>query len=184
MANVRGTFDSRSYGYDGRGNRTSQVNEDCSYTLTYGASSHPDELTQRASACTSAMLKHTYAYDLDGRVASKTWAQPLSGAPAYAMTFGAGETDSSSNGALDTVLKSVSVNGAVYNYFYDAFNRRRLKVYPTGNKDEFFHSMVDELMVDRGLSSVTTPTALPIDECVWLGGGARPAPRAGRLDSA
>jgi hypothetical protein len=70
-------------------------------------------------------------YGYDGRVTSKTWAQPLSGATAYAMTFGAGETDSSSNGALDTVLKSVSVNGAVYNYFYDAFNRRRLKAYPT-----------------------------------------------------
>jgi hypothetical protein len=170
MADVGGPFDSRSYGYDGRGNRTSQANEDCAYTLTFGASVHPDQLTQRASACTSAMLKHSYAHDLDGRVSSKTWAQPLDGSTPYSMTFGAGETDSSSNGALDTVLKSVSVNGAVYNYFYDAFNRRRLKIYPTGNKDEFFHSMADELIIDRGLSSVTSPTALPIDEYVWLGG--------------
>jgi RHS repeat-associated protein len=170
MADVGGPFDSRSYGYDGRGNRTSQANEDCAYALTYGASGHPDELTQRASTCTAAMLKHSYAYDRDGRVTSKTWAQKLDGSAPYSMLFGSGETDASSNGALDTVLKSVSVNGAVYNYFYDAFNRRRSKVYPTGNTDEFFHSINDELLVDRGLSSVTSPAALPIDQYVWLGG--------------
>jgi RHS repeat-associated protein len=170
MANVGGSFDSRSYGYDGRGNRTSQVNEDCPYTLTYGASGHPDRLTSRASACPGAMLSHAYAYDADGRVTSNTWAQPVGGSPPYAMVFAAGESDGSSNGALDSVLKSATVNGAVYNYFYDALNRRRIKVYPTGYTDEFFHSQSDQLIVDRGLSAVSTPTALPIDEYVWLGG--------------
>jgi RHS repeat-associated protein len=170
MADVGGPFDTRTYGYDGRGNRTSQTTEDCAYNLTYGESGHPDELTQRADACSGSMLKHTYAYDRDGRVVSKAWAQKLDGSAPYSMTFGAGETDSSSNGALDTVLKSATVDGAVYNYFYDAFNRRRLKVYPTGATDEFFHSMSDELLIDRGLSSVISPSSFPIDEYIWLGG--------------
>jgi len=33
MADVGGPFDFRSYGYDGRGNRTTQVSEDYSYAV-------------------------------------------------------------------------------------------------------------------------------------------------------
>jgi RHS repeat-associated protein len=81
------------------------------------------------------------------------------------MVLGAG-----SNGALDTVFKAVSVNGAVYNYYYDAFNRRRLKVYPAGPMDETFQDLSNELLVDQGNDSVTSPTWYPTDEYVWLGG--------------
>jgi RHS repeat-associated protein len=50
------------------------------------------------------------------------------------------------------VYNSVSVNGAVYQYVYDAVGRRRLKVYPTGTTDEFFYDQ-DQLIEDRGRRS-------------------------------
>ena len=86
------------------------------------------------------------------------------------MLFSSGGTASGTNGALDTVFKSVSVNGAVYNYYYDALNRRRLKVYPAGPKDEAFHDTTNQLLVDQGNDAVLTPTTFPVDEYVWLGG--------------
>ena len=82
-----------------------------------------------------------------------------------------GETDTASGGALDSAFKGASVNGAVYNYFYDAFNRRRVKVYPLGNTDEYFYDRGHQLLVDRGDDSASVPpTFYPDDNYVWLGG--------------
>ena len=175
---VGGSFNSRAYGYDGRGNRTSETVDACApnaNVLTYGAAGHPDQLTNRSSGCASAtppsILAHNYAYDLDGRVRAKSWENDSSGNPAYALSFAYGETDGSSGGALDTVFKGVSVNGAVYNYFYDALNRRRMKVYPLGSSDEFFYDMGHQLLVDQGNDSASAaPTFHPDDNFVWLGG--------------
>jgi hypothetical protein len=75
-----------------------------------------------------------------------------------------------SNGGLETVYKSISVNGATYGYFYDASNRRRLKTYPAGPSDEYFHDFANELLVDQGNDSVLSATTPPLDEYVWLGG--------------
>ena len=170
FATSGGAFGSRSYTYDGRGNRTGESHEDCSYTDTYGSTSHPDQLTKQASSCSNAILKHSYSYDADGRVATKTWPVDSSGDAGTVIIFSSGDLGAASNGALDTVFKSVSVNGAVYNYYYDAFNRRRLKVYPAGPLDEAFHDRVNEMLVDQGNDSVTSPTWFPTDEYVWLGG--------------
>ena len=171
FATSGGAFGSRSFSYNGRGNRTGETHEDCSYTDTYGSSSHPDQLTQQASSCSNAILKHSYSYDVDGRVATKTWPVDSSGRRRYrSYLLYLGDLGAASNGALDTVFKSVSVNGAVYNYYYDAFNRRRLKAYPAGPLDEAFHDLANEMLVDQGNDSVTSPTWDPTDEYVWLGG--------------
>jgi len=177
FADAGGSFNSRVYGYDGRGNRTSGILDACpsANVLTYGATGHPDRLTQRSSGCANAtppsILAHNYAYDLDGRVSSKTWENDSSAAPAYSLLFAYGETDGSSGGALDTVFKGVSVNGAAYNYFYDALNRRRMKVYPLGNTDEYFYDKGHQLLVDQGNDSANAaPTFHPDDNYVWLGG--------------
>jgi RHS repeat-associated protein len=168
FSTVGGAVGSRSYGYDGRGNRTSQTNEDCGYGLTYGTSAHPDQLTSRASSCTGSILATTYAYDRDGRVSSMTGPNDSSGSAAWQFTMTDGPD--STSGAFDSVYKSISVNGAVYSYFYDAFNRRRAKQYPLNMRDEFFYSADNLLLVDLGNDSTVSVAAHPEDDYVWLDG--------------
>ena len=74
------------------------------------------------------------------------------------------------HGALDTVFKGVGVNGMAYDYFYDAQNRRRLKVYPLGPTDEFFYDMGHQMLVDQGNDSSATPSFYPDDDYIWLAG--------------
>lgn len=166
FSTVGGAVGSRSYGYDGRGNRTSQTNEDCGYALTYGTSTHPDQLTSRASSCTGSILATAYAYDRDGRVSSMTGPNDSSGSAAWQFTMTDGPD--STSGALDSVYKSISVNGAVYSYYYDAFNRRRAKQYPLSMVDEFYYRTDNLLLVDLGNDSTVTVTAHPVDDYVWL----------------
>jgi RHS repeat-associated protein len=164
-----GAIGARSYTYDGRGNRTGETREDCAYADTYASSTHPDQLTRQASTCTGYVLAHSYTYDADGRVATKSWPVDSSGDAGTVFALSSGDLGAGSNGALDTVFKAVSVNGAVYNYYYDGLNRRRLKVYPAGPTDETFQDLSNELLVDQGNDSVTSPTWYPTDEYVWLG---------------
>lgn len=124
--------------------------------------------TPASSSCSGSLLKHSYAYDADGRVGTKTWHADSSGDAGTVLVFSPGDLGGGSDGALDTVFKAVSVNGAIYNYYYDASNRRRLKVYPAGPMDEAFQSAT-ELLVDQGNDSVTSPTWYPTDEYIWLG---------------
>jgi len=170
FGNSGGAFGTRSYTYDGRGNRTGETHEDCAYADTYGSSTRPDLLTRQSSSCSASLLSHSYAYDADGRVSTKTWPVDSSGDAGTVFALASGDLGAASNGALDSVFKAVSVNGAAYNYYYDAFNRRRLKVYPAGPMDEAFQDLANELLVDQGNDSVTTPAWYPTDEYVWLGG--------------
>ena len=168
FSTVGGAVGSRSYGYDGRGNRTSQTNEDCGYGLTYGTSAHPDQLTSRASSCTGSILATTYAYDRDGRVSSMTGPNDSTGSAAWQFTMTDGPD--STSGGLDSVYKSINVNGAVYSYYYDAFNRRRAKQYPLNMKDEFYYRVDNLLLVDLGNDSTVSVAAHPEDDYVWLDG--------------
>ena len=74
------------------------------------------------------------------------------------------------SGGLDSVYKSVTVNGASYSYYYDATNKRRLKLYPTGDKDEFFTSYSGQPQVEVGFDVLGGATSRPTDEYVYLGG--------------
>ncbi|MEW5741266.1 MAG: RHS repeat-associated core domain-containing protein [Myxococcota bacterium] len=73
------------------------------------------------------------------------------------------------------MYKSVAVNGATYQYLYDAKGRRRLRVYPVRDTDEYFYEG-GALLEDRGQVSLTAPgninytPDLTLDEYVWLGG--------------
>ncbi len=176
FAAVGGSFSSRNYDYDGRGNRTTETLDACApnaNVLTY-ATGHPDQLTRRTSGCTNATppssLSHGYVYDRDGRVSVKNWENDSSGTPGYALSFTYAEAQAASGGAQDSVFKAVSVNGPLYNYFYDAFRRRRVKVYPLGNTDEYFHDLGHQLLVDQGNDSTSTANFHPDDNYVWLGG--------------
>ncbi|WAM24231.1 RHS repeat-associated core domain-containing protein [Myxococcus sp. NMCA1] len=163
-----GPFGERSFGYDGRGNRISEVGEANSWTLTYGAApAHPDWLTQRTSQQAGSWLSHGYAYDADGRVSQKVWPNNSAGNPVRVIDFTAGAW---AHGGNDTVFRSASVDGASYSYYYDAANRRRAKVYPTGVEDEYFYDLRNNLLVDVGNASLLSPGAHPTDEYVWLAG--------------
>ncbi|WP_223636890.1 RHS repeat-associated core domain-containing protein [Corallococcus sp. EGB] len=168
VAAVGGTVSSRSYGYDGRGNRISQVEDGTSLTLTHGTGALVDRLERRQGSSAGSMLDYQYSYDLDGRATGKRWVE-VAGAPVYQLQFNHG---ASVGGASETVFRSVDVNGSTYEYFYDAMNRRRLKRYPTTVEDEFFYDMGHSLLVDRGNSSVVPPvggfTQYVDDTFVWL----------------
>jgi RHS repeat-associated protein len=170
VATVGGALASRAYGYDGRGNRTSEAREDCSYALLYGITGHPDQLTTQSSSCSGAILAHSYGYDRDGRVTTKTWPVDSSGDAGTVLALSSAIQGTGSHGGLETVYKSIAVNGAVYGYYYDALNRRRLKAYPAGPVDEYFHDLSNQILLDQGNDSVTSPAWYPLDEYVWVGG--------------
>jgi hypothetical protein len=119
-------------------------------------------------------LREFFTYDADGRAESKDVGRYLSGQAVHALGFDHGAT---THVTTDSVFRSVSVNGATYNYFYDAFGKRRSKVYPTGAVDEFFHDTGHELLVDQGsdslfssVSPINPPTYFVTDEYIWLDG--------------
>ena len=74
---------------------------------------------------------------------------------------------------MGAVYKGVHVNGADYEYFYDADGHRRFKSYPLGSGqygDEFFWNG-DALIEDRGLmpdpaAGYTSSQPRPLDEYV------------------
>lgn len=169
VAAVGGTIGSRSYGFDGRGNRVSQVEDGVSLSLTHGTGALVDRLERRKGSAAGSMLDFQYLYDLDGRTTEKRWVE-VAGTPVYQLAFNHGP---SVGGASETVFRSVDVNGSTYEYFYDAMNRRRLKRYPTTVEDEFFYDLDHALLVDRGNSSVLPPVggfAQYVDDTyVWLG---------------
>jgi hypothetical protein len=134
FADRGGAYSSRSFGYDGRGNRISQVNEDCTYNLTYGNASSPDRLTRIATGtnanglnCSSNQLYYDYTYNANGHVTNKG----ATGASWVSLTL-------NPNGvyATATVPGSMTFQGGVYTYFYDALHRRRLKQFPFAGVDE------------------------------------------------
>jgi len=163
-----GPFTSRTYAYDSRSNRIPDggMSEDgYGFTLEYASSARADQLT-KATLGTSRIVT-TYSHDDDGRVNQLGFGDDGTGSPAVvtALSFGP-----DSNVATDTVFKSATVNGATYEYYFDAFGRRRAKSYALGTTDELFHSTSNELLVDRGNSVLSGSGYYVEDDYVWLGG--------------
>jgi hypothetical protein len=54
---------------------------------------------------------------------------------------------------------------AQYGYYYDAYQRRRLKAYPlAGVTDEYYYDLGHQLLVDRGSNSLTSSAPYPDDD--------------------
>ncbi|WNG48195.1 RHS repeat-associated core domain-containing protein [Archangium minus] len=154
--------------YDGRGNHTSMNINGTAYTQGYEASPRGDRLTEWRSTAPGSLLGYSLGYDVDGRVIRKEGARELAGLPTYRLGFVYGQ---SVGVATETVFRAVEVNGVFYNYYYDALGRRRLKSYPGGSSDEYFHDLSNQMLVDRGSSSIRTPVAHHTqDDYVWLDG--------------
>ncbi|MFP2930506.1 RHS repeat-associated core domain-containing protein [Pyxidicoccus sp. 3LG] len=164
-----GAFDRRSYFYDFRGNRSLVWEDNDGYLRpTYAAAPRSNQVLQWRSDV-SAIHDVAYTYEADGRVSGKLMGRVgSSGALRPWLTF---EYGTGAEVATDTVFKSVSVNGVSYNYFYDAQGRRRLKVYPSGVRDEFFYDLSTQLLSDQGVDSVLPPSGYYVeDDYVWLDG--------------
>lgn len=120
----------------------------------------------------SRTLRDNYWHsDRDGRTTAiergVTWPNPYQAFRQVVFGYGTG------TGPLDTVYETVSVTGgAYYEYFYDAFGRRRLKVFPTDVKQEFFHDQRNQILTDVAPDDLVVPTGnyLVVDDYVWLDG--------------
>ncbi|RYD78895.1 MAG: RHS repeat-associated core domain-containing protein, partial [Verrucomicrobiaceae bacterium] len=168
FAATGGAFESRTYQYDGRGNRTQLEEDGFVYDLTSGTAPAVDQLTGWGSSSAGSLLKYSLAHDADGRVTQKRWAATMSGGPVYALGFEYGQAVGV---ATETVFRAVNVNGTYYNYFYDALGRRRLKSNPYGTTDEYFHSVSNRMLTDRGNNGLSTPIGhFTLDDYVWLAG--------------
>jgi RHS repeat-associated protein len=166
-----GAFLSQSFDYDRRGNRITltEAGGARSTRLVYGQNSDrlftvtpQNDLRQRVS----------YSTDTDGRVARKDSARYGSGQVVHRVDLRYRPTSNARGwgSAREDVFRTVSVNGAVYGYFYDALGRRRAKVNPFGVRDEYFHSPGNALLVDQGWSDVLNPSFRTVDDYVWLAG--------------
>lgn len=168
LAAAGGPYASRTYVFDRRGNRTSSSEDGLSRTTTYHfyGPQDPDHLFVENSG-PGPMFANTFYYDPNGNVSRKATNR---------LTTGDSHTHLNLNpadGVRDQHMRSMSVGwtNSYYVYLYDAFNRRRLKDYPTGVREEFFHDLGDQLLSDRGGDRILAPVNYLIeDDFVWLGG--------------
>ncbi|WP_242589655.1 RHS repeat-associated core domain-containing protein [Corallococcus macrosporus] len=179
--------DLRTYTYDALGNRLSERRGDFVFQLGYAPEQYGmrGELprTRSVSQCTAgdascqqstaltAPTEH-YGYDDDGRLSEKTLNSGGAGGDVLTgLTFGTGLD--AEHAALGTVYKSVAENfvfgGDTWEYFYDAQGRRRLKLYSTGAREEYFYDKT-ALLEDWSISSLTSTQPDSVrDEYIWLG---------------
>ncbi|NTX55886.1 RHS repeat-associated core domain-containing protein [Myxococcus sp. CA039A] len=186
-SSAAGAFSGRTYEYDARGNRTLDVQDGWRFKGEYdGIGSRVDLLTARylegsqcgGTLCTPRFsVTQRYDYDQDGRVsriASYKNKTDSVASPFYALELDA--SMSRRNAAVGAVYRQVSDNeGRMYEYFYDAFGRRRLKRYfvSAGKgplQDEFFYENT-RLYEDWGNTETEPATAESVrDEYIWLDG--------------
>ncbi|MBL8914320.1 MAG: RHS repeat-associated core domain-containing protein [Archangium sp.] len=158
--------------YDVRGNRTAmnaQMYGSVLDTYNYAADAGVDWLTSITRAGSPTVPPLTFAYDVDGRTTAIRSGNDSTGTAAFEELWTPSATGAASAGGLDSVYKTVSVSGAVYAYYYDGENKRRLKEYPTSVTDEYFYDTSKRLLVDRGNAELTSPGWYTTDEYVWLG---------------
>ncbi len=156
-------------GYDARGNGIDGINLG---VPTYASGFDLDEMVSWA-----AVLRHWYdygfTYDADGRVANKAWHADSSGQPAHQLTFSyvLNGYDSAVNAISEVTIANGGAAAINYNYYYDGYNRRRLKNYPVaGVSDEYFYDLGHQMLEDRGSNSTGGSQPYPEDDYVWLGG--------------
>ncbi|RKH71121.1 RHS repeat-associated core domain-containing protein [Corallococcus aberystwythensis] len=180
-----GSFTSRAYEYDARGNRTVAVQDGWRFSTEYGNfNGRVDWLGSRVldgQQCTGGLcappysVTQRYAHDTDGRVQQVATYKNLgdtAGTPFNTLTLDASTTGA--NAAVGAVYRQVTdSDGRIYEYFYDAFGRRRLKRYALSSstavvEDEFFYDET-RLLEDWGNTSLDPATADGVhDEYIWL----------------
>ncbi|WP_161607134.1 RHS repeat-associated core domain-containing protein [Myxococcus xanthus] len=182
-----GSFSSRYYEYDTRGNRTFDAHDNWSFEFEYsGNGTSADRLMTRTRSvpvcssppCTRPIsVTQRYQYDADGRATRLAGHKRYSDAPSSPINFlDLDPSMDGKNAAIGAVYREVEDSDERrYEYFYDAAGRRRLKRYMGASKevfldDEFFYDGVN-LLEDRGHTSLNPATADSVyDEYIWLAG--------------
>ncbi|WP_144429549.1 RHS repeat protein [Myxococcus hansupus] len=164
-----GAYSSLAYTYDRRGNRSGTTEAGHLGTTIYYEGVAPDHLLVTYSGPGPAFAEN-FGYHANGSVDRKSTNR---------LTQGDGFSHLNlypSNEIRHAHMRSMSLgwealNYAYYVYFHDAFDRRRLKDYPTGVRDEYFHDVRGQLLSDRGNDRILAPVNYYIeDDYVWLGG--------------
>ncbi len=168
-----GTIGRRDYTYNGQGNRLTDVHDCWNFNSTYLDGGILASRSSTTSWCNKPATAYGvgFTYDVEGRAITRS--SPVGGGYsgtknviAFDWSLGTGAT-----AATGSVFRTATVNGLVYEYFYDASGRRRLKDHPVGEDDEYFY-LGGSLIEDRGVDNDFAPTALhyPLDEYIWLAG--------------
>ncbi|PTL74919.1 RHS repeat-associated core domain-containing protein, partial [Vitiosangium sp. GDMCC 1.1324] len=166
VTSTGGSYRIKSPAYDSRGNRTRLSVDEFGNGFTYAYSG--DRLQSYVASRAGTMLARNYSYNRDGRIEQIQWPNDSSGLPGRSLRFNY-NTDTQSAGNM-TVFRAVEVvGGAFYNYWYDAQGRRRLKVHPTDQTEEYFYDQDRHLLEDRGFASLSQNAPYPLDEYIWLG---------------
>ncbi|WP_193409895.1 RHS repeat-associated core domain-containing protein [Myxococcus hansupus] len=186
-AGAGGSFSSRYYEYDTRGNRTFDLHDGWSFDFEYsGSGTSADRLMTRTlsvPACSSPpcarpiSVTQRYQYDADGRVTRVAGHKRHSDSVSSPINYlDLDPSMDGTNAAIGAVYREVEdSDGRRYEYFYDVAGRRRLKRYmgaSTGSvlDDEYFYDGVN-LIEDRGHTSLNPATADGVyDEYIWLAG--------------
>jgi RHS repeat-associated protein len=172
---------------DKRGNRTGGTEvgpQSCSLLAPWWSASWQVDLPfstrwgpDFGSTCNSsapANGSYNYWYDREGR-RTDTWDEYN----LYHVTTGFPQ--SVLGAGLDSVFQSAVITGGnylgnsyvdgTYNYFYDAFGRRRAKTTPWSSTDEYFYDLGHQMLSDRGANVVAeSATEFPEDDYIWLDG--------------
>lgn len=156
----------RAYAYTPRGERDDSSIDGCSRDLTEGRASMLSSALPTSSCASPVLEGPTLLYDASGR--TREVRSGASGSSQFREQLGYG-----AGGGLESVFSNVALKrfgtALYWEYYYDAFNRRRAKVPPTGTSqmEEFFYDLGhQELESLGGTGSYLTQ----IDENIWLAG--------------
>jgi RHS repeat-associated protein len=168
-----GSTSGNGYRYDGRGNRIAHSRDGVVNELTYDAATTAtrDLLRKQfqrgpdTGGKSGSTVVYDYAYDANGRLvrisSGKLWNMSFTypGLQDYTAPF-------------DTVMRTVTINGATYTYRYDAWGRRHAKVYPRGETEGFFYDTGHQLLSDQSvaLDASGQIAYAEQDDYVWLAG--------------
>ncbi len=111
-------------------------------------------------------VKYDTTHNASGIVTKIEANKPLGGGPAkWTMDFGY-----STSRATSDVFTSVAMDGnLIYDYYYDAFGRRRMKRDRFSNGTEFTYDLGHQLLIDQTWVD-TDGYGSNLDEYVWLDG--------------
>lgn len=159
-----GPYAAATYNYTAGSDRNTELSSTDWWFHSYDATGREVGQLPRASAVGTAntsWYRREFAYDGDGRVATLKESALPTGAFGRNIAF-------TPNNGFGSVYSQLLINSAQYQYFYDAQGRRRLKVYPSGVKDEYFYDG-EHLIEDQGVTSTVAGSEYVVDQYVWLG---------------
>ncbi len=170
------SWQSRRYYYSDAAERGA-AGEDGAWFLSFIDVHHRVEsyVPRAAPACIwcpdTSWRRRDYGWDNDSRMIFEHDTPTPYNVGGYGFTSWGRDIEFNPDDGLGTVYRAVVMAGGTYEYYYDAAQRRRLKVYPGGQSDEYFYSG-ENIIEDRGVPSFEGEVgrSRTMDQYVWLAG--------------